>query len=218
MGIQKLLNIQRDLKAPKSQYNEFGKYNYRNCEDILEAVKPLCAREKACLTLSDEPVLIGERYYIQATATLYDTEDGNLITAVTASARETEDKKGMDASQITGSASSYARKYALNGLFDIDDTRDADGDRPPQKGDPAPKKSGEDGKAAAKKRALEEAKNTMITIAGKEYRLGDVGVNWIQRHVDQATDGTLKKAMQLILQEQWEKEAREDKGELPFKE
>ena len=88
MKMQKLINIQKDLKAPKSQYNSFGKYNYRNCEDILEAVKPLCAREAACLTLSDEIVQIGERYYIQATATLYDCETGDIINTVTAYARE----------------------------------------------------------------------------------------------------------------------------------
>lgn len=122
---EKLLKIQSELKAPKSQFNKFGNYNYRNCEDILEAVKPICKKHNAVVYLSDKLVLIGERYYIEATATLVDVETGeNAI--VTAYAREEESKKGMDGSQITGASSSYARKYALNGLFDIDDTKDSD--------------------------------------------------------------------------------------------
>lgn len=122
---EKLLNIQSELKAPKSQRNDFGKYNYRNCEDILEAVKPLCKKYNAVVYLSDELVIIGERYYIEATATLVDVETSETI-EVTAYAREEESKKGMDGSQVTGASSSYARKYALNGLFDIDDTKDSD--------------------------------------------------------------------------------------------
>lgn len=120
---QKLIAIQSELKAPKSQYNKFGGYNYRNCEDILEAVKPLCAKHEIVPLLSDEIVVIGDRYYIKATAKV---TDGNDEIITTAFARESKDKKGMDESQITGSASSYARKYALNGLFCIDDTKDAD--------------------------------------------------------------------------------------------
>lgn len=118
-------NIQFELKAPKGQYNSFAKYHYRSCEDILEALKPLLFKYKATLTLSDEIVLIGERYYVKATAIL--RSGSNSITAF-AFAREQDDKKGLDASQITGTASSYARKYALNGLFCIDDTKDADTD------------------------------------------------------------------------------------------
>lgn len=166
---EKLSNIQNELKAPKGQYNSFGKYKYRSCEDILEAVKPICKKYNTTLVLSDEIVVLGEglnqytrikddgnetetntttrgqRFYIKATATLYDTEvgkcstltqDKNGITSYveeslisnTAYAREEEEKKGMDGSQITGTASSYARKYALNGLFNIDDTKDADTD------------------------------------------------------------------------------------------
>lgn len=120
---QKLIEIQAELKAPKSQFNKFGGYNYRNCEDILEAVKPLCAKHDVVPLLSDEIVMIGERYYVKAVAKI--TDGKNEITT-TAFARESFDKKGMDESQITGSASSYARKYALNGLFCIDDTKDAD--------------------------------------------------------------------------------------------
>ena len=121
----KLLKIQGELKAPKGQVNKFGGYNYRSCEDILEALKPLLAKNKCILTINDTIELIGDRYYIKATATLIDTETGDTSTA-TAYAREEESKKGMDSSQLTGSTSSYARKYALNGLFAIDDTKDSD--------------------------------------------------------------------------------------------
>ena len=121
----KLMNIQQELKAPKGQYNDFGKYAYRSCEDILEAVKPLLKKEKVVLTISDELQYIGNRYYIKATATLIDTESEAIISN-SAYAREEETKKGMDGSQITGASSSYARKYALNGLFGIDDNKDSD--------------------------------------------------------------------------------------------
>ena len=121
--IEKISKVQNELKAPKSQYNSFGKYNYRSCEDIVEAVKPLLAKQGLALFIKDEMVFVGERYYIQATATITDGETEILTTAL---AREPLEKKGMDESQITGTASSYARKYALNGLFAIDDTKDAD--------------------------------------------------------------------------------------------
>lgn len=121
----KLVWVQNELKAPKSQFNKFGGYKYRNNEDILEAVKPLLLKYKLTLIVGDEVVLVGERYYIKATATLVDTESALTITN-TALAREEESKKGMDASQLTGSTSSYARKYCLNGLFAIDDTKDSD--------------------------------------------------------------------------------------------
>ena len=121
----KLLNIQTKLKAPKGQYNSFGKYSYRSCEDILEALKPLLLEEKVTVTLKDEIVLIGDRYYIKAVATLADIKANEFI-ETTAYAREEESKKGMDGSQVTGASSSYARKYALNGLFAIDDSQDSD--------------------------------------------------------------------------------------------
>lgn len=123
----KLMMIQHELKAPKGQYNSFAKYNYRSCEDILEAVKPLCIKNNATLLLNDAVQEVSGRFYVVATATLVDTESGNSV-FVTAYAREPQDKKGMDDSQITGMTSSYARKYALNGLFCIDDTKDADTD------------------------------------------------------------------------------------------
>lgn len=137
--------VQRELKAPKGQYNSFGKYRYRSCEDIVEAVKPLLNEHGLILTMSDDVVefgnyahkkttdndvveISGSRIYIKATATVIDVVTGDKI-EVTAMAREPEEKKGMDCSQITGTASSYARKYALNGLFAIDDTKDADTDQ-----------------------------------------------------------------------------------------
>lgn len=124
---KKLLAIQTELKAPKGQYNNYGGYQYRSCEDILEAVKPLCGKHGVALMVNDEVVEIGTRYYIKAVATLHELDGDGLIVA-TAYAREPEEKKGMDQSQVTGTASSYARKYALNGLFCIDDTKDADTD------------------------------------------------------------------------------------------
>ena len=123
----KLLKIQKELKAPKGQYNSFGRYNYRSCEDILEGVKPLLDKYKATLFIADNLELIGDRFYVKAIATFVDTESGEVVES-SAFARESEDKKGMDASQVTGATSSYARKYALNGLFLIDDTKDADTD------------------------------------------------------------------------------------------
>lgn len=130
---EKLLAIQTKLKAPKNQYNEFGKYYYRNCEDILEAVKPLCNEVKAAVIITDAIELIGSRYYVVATAKLIDLEgEGGTSIENTAYAREDDTKKGMDGSQITGASSSYARKYALNGLFAIDDNRDSDNEKTPQ--------------------------------------------------------------------------------------
>ena len=139
---------QSELKAPKNQYNSFGKYNYRSCEDILEAAKPINKKHGLVLLLTDKPVCIGQRYYIEATARLYDIESEQFIEA-TASARESDIKKGMDDSQVTGTASSYARKYALNGLYNIDDTKDADTDA--------------------------YKKQTTNTTAAQEYKCGDCG-------------------------------------------
>lgn len=124
--IKELLEVQSALKAPKGQYNSFGKYKYRSAEDILEAVKPLLQEKQCTLILSDEVLPIGNRIYVKATATFSTSQGAQVVT--TAYAREEEVKKGMDGSQITGTASSYARKYAMNGLFLIDDAKDADTD------------------------------------------------------------------------------------------
>lgn len=126
MNLKKLEAIQDQLVAPKNQINKFWGYKYRSCEDILTAVKPLLKDLWVTLVISDDMVQLGDRYYVKATCTLYDSETWEVIATSTACAREALDKKGMDVSQITGASSSYARKYALNGLLCIDDTKDAD--------------------------------------------------------------------------------------------
>ncbi|EAY5657003.1 ERF family protein [Salmonella enterica subsp. enterica] len=131
----RLAEIQEHLNAPKNQYNSFGKYKYRSCEDILEGVKPLL--KGLFLSISDEIVLIGDRYYVKATATITDGENSHSASAI---AREEENKKGMDAAQVTGATSSYARKYCLNGLFGIDDAKDADTDEHKHQQNAAPAK------------------------------------------------------------------------------
>ena len=131
---EKLIAIQSELKAPKSQYNSFGKYAYRNCEDILEALKPLLKEHKSTIYIADEIVTVLDRFYVKATVTFIDAETGEKIIN-TAYAREEECKKGMDGSQVTGASSSYARKYALNGMFAIDDTKDSDFTNTTTKGD-----------------------------------------------------------------------------------
>lgn len=131
---EKLSAVQTELKAPKGQYNSFGKYKYRSCEDIVEAVKPLLAKHGAVLTITDDVLMVGERHYVRATTHFIDTETGDEINT-TAYAREEETKKGMDGSQVTGASSSYARKYALNALFAIDDTKDSDSTNTHGKGD-----------------------------------------------------------------------------------
>ena len=135
--IKILQSIQAELKAPKGQTNKFGGYSYRSAEDILEAVKPLLNKYGSYLTISDEIVEVGGRVYVKATATLSESHKGE-IESTTAYAREAESKKGMDEAQITGSASSYARKYALNGLFCIDDTKDPDTTNTHGKSQPKP--------------------------------------------------------------------------------
>lgn len=141
---EKLAAIQKELKAPKSQYNSYGKFSYRNCEDILEAVKPLCEKNKVVLFLNDEVLFIQTRFYIKATATLMDLEGAGVID-VSAYAREEESKKGMDGSQVTGAASSYARKYALNGMFCIDDAKDSDYTNQQPKDNGNPQRGGQRG-------------------------------------------------------------------------
>ena len=151
--MKELLQIQSELKAPKGQFNAYGKYKYRSCEDILEAVKPILKKCNCTLLLSDSLVYVGDRYYIKATATLINAEGKSVSTE--AYAREEETKKGMDASQITGASSSYARKYALNGLLCIDDNKDSDttntGDNTPA----APAKASKEDNAEVEKAIAE---------------------------------------------------------------
>lgn len=160
---EKLNKIQSELKAPKGQYNKFGKYSYRSCEDILEALKPHLLKYGCVVTLTDDMQLIGDRYYLKATATITDAESGKSVSNV-ALAREDKERAGMSESQITGTASSYARKYALNGLFLIDDTKDADTDAyHEQTTDEKPK---EDPKVAAAKAKANDVKKLLVKISG----------------------------------------------------
>lgn len=158
---EKLAAVQKVLKAPKNQYNSFGKYSYRSCEDILEAAKPLCIENGLILTISDDIVAVGERYYIKATAAVADVQDGEKVEC-SGIAREAEERKGMDSSQVTGSTSSYARKYALNGLFSIDDTKDADA-------------TNDHGKGKAPAQAVVEKAQAAGVPVEKEYKCCDCG-------------------------------------------
>ena len=187
---EKLAAVQAELKAPKSQYNAFGKYNYRNCEDIIEAAKPLLKKHGLLLSLTDEIRQIGDRFYVQATATVYDIDDGGVF-CTQALAREEAEKKGMDGSQVTGASSSYARKYALNGLFAIDDTKDSDTTN-----------QGED-KPQVKIESVEDAFNYVFTF-GKHNgeTIADVWRNdfeyikWIS--TNEKTDPTIKQAIAIV--------------------
>lgn len=161
-----LQSIQQELKAPKGQYNSFGKYKYRSAEDILEAVKPLLGKYSAQLTLSDNIKEIGGRVYVEATATF---TDGTDTVTVTAFAREPVEKRGMDDSQITGTASSYARKYALNGLFLIDDTKDADSDEYAKQTSEEPKQEPKQSKSKTNKPAQTAPANFAPITAEKSF-------------------------------------------------
>lgn len=170
----KLIKVQNELKAPKSQFNTFGKYNYRSCEDILEALKPVLSNNGLTVYISDDVLMVSDRVYVRATVNLVDIDTGESIQA-TALAREEETKKGMDGSQITGTASSYARKYALNGMFCIDDTKDSDATNDHGKGNEEVKTLSE----AQIKRLYAIAKSKNITpqqvieVIKKEYSIAD---------------------------------------------
>lgn len=184
--MKKLIAVQAALKAPKGQFNKFGGYKYRSCEDILEAVKPLLLEQGLQLTITDEPVEVGGRIYIKATATV---TDGSEAATVSGYAREAETKKGMDESQITGTASSYARKYALNGLFLIDDTKDADATNDHQKPKAAPRP-----KQAAKPKAAPQPQGGELKAA--KVRLWRALQNYAAEHggiADQLLEGVKKR-------------------------
>ena len=186
----KLAKVQAELKAPKSQYNSFGKYKYRSCEDILEAVKPILRDNGMTLTIYDSVELIGERFYIKATATLTDAES-TCSTECTAYAREDAEKNDMDGSQITGTASSYARKYCLNGLFLIDDTKDADTDEFKRQQEKKPEPVGAIQAAAMRKRI--EALSKKDTAEGKAE-----DVAWFVKKV---TNGRTNDVTKITVQE-----------------
>lgn len=154
---QRICLLQNELKAPKNQFNSFGKYKYRNCEDILEAAKPLVLKYMMTLTQNDDIVLVGDRYYVKATATLKDWLS-EAMEEKSALARESVTKKGMDESQITGATSSYARKYALNGLLDIDDTKDADTGKESAKTNSSPVKTNQTPQRTSKGAFFEQLK------------------------------------------------------------
>lgn len=189
---KRISKVQKELKAPKNQRNTFGNYNYRSCEDILEAAKPLLAENGLLLVVSDSVEEVSGRFYIKATAALYDTESDNVMVN-TAYAREEENKKGMDASQVTGTASSYARKYALNGLFCIDDTKDADTDehkKQQSRGD------------TAKVETLEDAKELVLNF-GKHrgetlWEVWKTDFDYISYLWDNAQDQRVKQAITAI--------------------
>ena len=168
---EKLIKVQAELKAPKSKYNSFGKYKYRSLEDILEGVKPLLEKNKASLVIADSMEQVGDRYYLKATATFIDTENGENVSN-SALARESADKKGQDDSQITGTASSYARKYALNGLLLIDDTKDADTDEAHVE------------KEARAEKAKDDEKNEALVTDIGDMKIAPVKVNVLKGDID----------------------------------
>ena len=178
---EKLMGIQSELKAPKGQYNKFGKYAYRSLEDIMEAVKPLLKKYKCALTVSDNVIEVGGRVYVEANVNLFDCESDADI-SVRALARESEGRKGMDDSQLTGATSSYARKYAMNGLFAIDDTKDADA-------------TNDHGKSTVKQAPKKEAKPTPPKEKFESIdELKDKFIKYIKK--DKPSNGTIKKLIQ----------------------
>lgn len=202
MGIyEKLMTVQQNLKAPKNQYNSFGKYKYRSCEDILEGLKPCLKEVKAAVTIDDEIVEVCGRVYVKATAHFHDAETGEMIVN-SAYAREPQDKKGMDDSQVTGATSSYARKYALNGLFMIDDTKDADTDESKNESDSRSKKRDATKTKEVEKQIISQAKADAI----KQKCVNDnLDVNYIltKCHVKAIEELTEKQAY--FLASNWEK-------------
>lgn len=202
MGIyEKLMTVQQNLKAPKNQYNSFGKYKYRSCEDILEGLKPCLKEVKAAVTIDDEIVEVCGRVYVKATAHFHDAETGEMIVN-SAYAREPQDKKGMDDSQVTGATSSYARKYALNGLFMIDDTKDADTDESKNESDSRSKKQDATKTKEVEKQIISQAKADAI----KQKCVNDnLDVNYIltKCHVKAIEELTEKQAY--FLASNWEK-------------
>lgn len=206
---EKLNKIQSELKAPKGQYNKFGKYSYRSCEDILEALKPHLLKYGCVVTLTDDMQLIGDRYYLKATATITDAESGKSVSNV-ALAREDKERAGMSESQITGTASSYARKYALNGLLLCDDTKDADTDAYHEQTH-ADKKPPEDPKVAAAVAKANEVKKLLVKISGDKAVAKQL---WDERYAKDKGGIVKMNAALLELQEKW-KAVEEMQKEMP---
>lgn len=190
--IEKLSLIQVELKAPKNQYNDFGKYKYRNCEDILESAKPICNKNRTTLLITDEIKQIGDRYYVEATAQLmdWDSKEGIQVSAL---AREEEIKKGMDASQVTGATSSYARKYALNGLFNIDDTKDTDSEEHQSQ-----KKASEQQVEQAPQQNAPKVTPKQVELIKSLYGEGDIKVMLSRLKVSTLEEITIEQASKMI--------------------
>lgn len=208
---EKLQAIQQELKAPKTQYNPAFRGNYRSCEDITEAAKPVCARYKTALTMTDKIVMLGERYYIESTATLYDCESAEKV-SVTGYAREEETKKGMDGSQITGASSSYARKYALGGLFALDDNQDSDatntGTTPARKPAEGVRKSETPPKNGESRKDLKELGATDKLLAWAEEKLG--------KPIESFTKNEIEELKNVVKKQIAKKTYEEAEGEFPF--
>lgn len=200
---EKLLTVQQTLKAPKSNFNSFGKYHYRSCEDILEGLKPCLKEVKACVTVDDEIVQIGDHYYVKAQAMFIDCETGELVSN-TAYAREEETKSGMAAAQLTGATSSYARKYALNGLFMIDDTKDADTDENKIESDARGKKQDKAKTEEVEKKLIDEAKQSVVMTWCKDSNISVVEL-LDKCHLKNLGDITEKQFKWMSIKANWEK-------------
>ena len=223
---EKLMNIQSNLNAPKNQRNSFGNYNYRSCEDILVAVKPLLAEYKCTVTLNDDMVVVGDRIYVKATATLTDVEKPDAKVVNSAFAREAAVKKGQDESQITGATSSYARKYALNGLFLIDDNKDADTDEYKKENDSKAKATPKADKPTTPdvdkpttpdvdKQKLKDIQVAFVNFCNKsgiDYH--DYGMTTKSTYED--FEDALRRAKDDVAKKKAKKAAEESGGELPF--
>lgn len=195
--IKKLMAIQAELKAPKGQYNKFGNYNYRSCEDILESVKPILIKHGCALTITDSIEQVNDRFYVKATATLHDADSDKAV-SVTAYARESIEKKGMDASQITGATSSYARKYALNGLFCIDDTKDADTDEHAQQA--RNRQSGSQGRTQTKALTKDELIDKIVALCdAKRMKVSDVCRTAKVNSLEEMSEDRLEKAIEWVM-------------------
>ena len=211
---KKLLKIQSELNCPKNSYNKFGNYHYRSAEAILEAVKPICLKYNCAIFISDSIKQIGDRYYVEAQATLVDTDVGiEEFISTTALAREETEKKGMDASQITGAASSYARKYALNGLLAIDDAKDADGlepDKPTQKStaSKAPISSAQYAKENKEDKSITEAQRKRLFAIGNE---ADIRAVMAEYKIEHTTDIPMSKYDEICKKVEAMKNARDGK-------
>lgn len=183
---KKLLNIQTSIKANKSKYNSFGKYNYRNCEDILEALKPCLQKNNATLLINDEIVMLGTNYYIKATAKLIDIETGEMVeSSALAKEEQNKDKKGLDAAQVTGSTSSYARKYALSGLLCLDDSKDQDTEEFKIESDHEKKEQ-----EKQEQKQAEQERKKKIAVAKKLIKTHDINIKGIlERYGLESIDG-----------------------------